>query len=212
LTANPELGAYFAADMKRLTARTSEIQKRFQALEVTPGGLVAQEKLAAVRKQYLATRDALMGMDAVNQKAAVKAKADEFKALVDDYIKVCTELVEFEDARSKSFAAQVKDSMGLMQVITIAASLACAVIAAVLGWLLSRAVVGPLAQGRATADRIAGGDLSQDLHADSRDSVSRVTESLGKMQAALRTLSQKSANRWMASVSPARKWPWATET
>jgi methyl-accepting chemotaxis protein len=57
-----------------------------------------------------------------------------------------------------------------------------------LGWLLNRGIVGPLAQAQAIADRIASGNLAEDIPPAGRDEVGRLTGSLSQMQEALREL------------------------
>ncbi|HEX3141416.1 MAG TPA: MCP four helix bundle domain-containing protein, partial [Rhizobacter sp.] len=54
LSSDLGLVTHFEQDMKRSSARTSEIQKRFVEIETTPEGKALQEKLAGVRKRYLA--------------------------------------------------------------------------------------------------------------------------------------------------------------
>ena len=188
LSRGNELQTYYAADMKRITARTSEIQKRFSDIETTPQGMQLQQKLAETRERYLALRDVMMKAGTSGDEAAAQKSALDFKPMVDEYIAAVTKIVNYEDARNQDMAADVAAAMSFMQDAGMAITAACLLASILLGWLLTRSIVKPLAQAQATADRIAGGDLSVDLLATSTDEVGRLTESLGKMQDSLRTL------------------------
>ena len=60
LSADASLAPHFAEQIKAVTERTSVIQKRYAELETTPEGRALQDRLAAVRKRYLAQRDTLL--------------------------------------------------------------------------------------------------------------------------------------------------------
>jgi len=182
------LVGHFEADMKRVTARTSEVQKRFRELETTPEGQVVQEKLGDTRKRYLSHRDEMMKAQTSGDEEGAKKLATAFKPLVAEYVAVATELVDFEAARNKSLGAEVAGAMDFMQLATWATTTGSVLVACLLGCLLNRSIVRPVALAQRTADRIAGGDLSVDLHHAGRDEVGHLMQSLAKMQDALRTL------------------------
>ncbi len=70
---------------------------------------------------------------------------------------------------------------------TFSVILAAAVIFTIMAaWLLSRSITVPLAQLSVSAQRIAGGDLTQKVNAEGNDEVTQVQRSLGNMQNTLR--------------------------
>ena len=188
LSTGPGMASYFAEDIKRITERTTAVQKRFSELETSPTGLAVQEELSEIRKRYVAMRDSIIKAGAAGDEATAKTLSDKFKPIVAEYMTAATKIVDFEKARSQEMSAEVSDAVSFMRLSSVAITAACVVASVLLGWLLTRSVIGPLARAQGTADRIAGGDLSIDLKASSTDEVGRLTDSLGKMQESLRTL------------------------
>ena len=188
VSTDPVIAASFESQIKKTTARTSEVLKRFAEIETSPEGLRRQEKLADARKAYLSYRDTMMkardGGDAEIQK---KLSAD-FMSKADAYMVIAGELVDYEDSRSKGLSQEATAAMDFTQNAALAISLACAALAVVMGWIMTRSIVLPLAQAQQTAERIASGDLSVDLRSEGRDEVSQMTAALDKMQQALREL------------------------
>jgi len=91
-----------------------------------------------------------------------------FKPIVAEYIDAASALVDFfETARNTALSHSIDDAIGFMRTAMLVTTAACAALAVVLGWLLTRSIVRPLAAAQQAADRIAGGDLSVDLRADS---------------------------------------------
>jgi len=188
LSSDRSLASHFEADMKRTTARTSEVQKRFSELEMTPDGQAVQDKLGAMRKRYLSGRDTMMKALSDGDEDGAKKLAAAFEPIVVEYVAVATELVDFEAARNQSLSAEVTGAMDFMRMATWATTAACALVASLLGWLLNRSIVRPVAAAQRAADRIAGGDLSIDIEQVGRDEVGRLMQSVAKMQDALRVL------------------------
>ena len=83
LSSDATLGAHFAEKIKAVTERTTAIQKRYAEIETTPEGRAGQDKLADVRKRYLAQRETLF--KARGDAARVASEGDVFKRLTDEY-------------------------------------------------------------------------------------------------------------------------------
>jgi len=179
---------HFEQDMKRSTARTSEIQKRFAEVETSLEGKAVQEKLAEVRKRYLAGRDAMLKANDAGDTDTAAREAGFFKKIVAEYLGVAGEVVQLEEARARALAQTTESTMSMTRNATIGTAGGCALIAVLLGWLLNRGIVGPLARAQAIADRIASGNLAEDIPPAGRDEVGRLTGSLSQMQDALREL------------------------
>ncbi|WP_066343304.1 methyl-accepting chemotaxis protein, partial [Azohydromonas lata] len=186
-SADKSLGAVFADDMKKVTTRTTEIQKRFGELEASPQARAITERLAQVRAQYLQQREVLLKSPPADA-AALAQLAEQFKRTAVDYTAAATELARFEQARSAAVGEDVNAELASIRTRLVATSVACALLAGVLGWLLTRSIVRPLSEAQATAERIAAGDLSTDVRADTRDEVGRLLQAISGMQDALRRL------------------------
>lgn len=66
--------------------------------------------------------------------------------------------------------------------LTVALGLA---LGALVAWRITRSLTGPLGQAKASAERIAGGDLTESLRSESRDELGDLLRSLARMQQAL---------------------------
>ncbi|WP_235971535.1 methyl-accepting chemotaxis protein [Azohydromonas caseinilytica] len=186
-SADKSLTARFADEMKALTARTTEIQKRYTEIETEAQAVALMEQMGQVRKQYLQQREALVNNPPQDPAALERATA-EFKATVQAYIAAATRLFEHEQSRSTAMGAAMTAELGAIQFKLVATAVTCAVLAAVLGWLLARGIVRPLAAAQASAERIAGGDLSVQVEAGRQDEVGRLLQAIARMQDALRHL------------------------
>jgi methyl-accepting chemotaxis protein len=187
LSADETLGGHFAETIKATTARTSVIQKRYAEIETTPEGLAGQDKLAEVRKRYLAQRDALF--KARGDAARMASEGEAFKKVTAEYIAVANEVVDFQVKRQAEMADGVGAAMARVRWMAVAVTLASIALAAVLGWRVTRSVARPLQALRRTAQRVAEGDLTEALQAtNGRSETDQLANDITAMQAALRRL------------------------
>ncbi len=186
-SADKTLVDHFGEDMKRVTVRTTEIQKRFAEIETTPEAAALMERLAKVRAQYLAEREVLLKSPPAEPEALVRATQD-FKATTQAYVGVATDLARYEQGRSAALGEHMNETLATTKTRLAGAAVVCALLAGVLGWLLTRSIVRPLASAQASAQRIAGGDLTVELRAERRDEVGQLLQAIAGMQEALRHL------------------------
>lgn len=188
LSRDLSLAAQFEADIAQLTVRVTELQKRFLQLEVTAEGKPVLDKLADVRKRYIAHRDSMTKAKAGTDQALADKLISEFRPLVVEYMKVAGELVEFEADRTRALSAEVGSAMDRMQLMLFVVTAASVLGSIVVGWLLARSIVRPLAVAQSAADRIASGDLSDEILATGGGEIGDLMNSFIQMQKELRTL------------------------
>ncbi|WP_198321015.1 HAMP domain-containing protein, partial [Azohydromonas aeria] len=186
-SADKSLGAHFAEDMKRVTERTTVIQKRFAEIETTPEAVAIIERLGQARAQYLSQREGLLKTPPADAVVLAQA-ADQFKNTAQRYTEVASELARFEQARSAALGEAVNAELASIKSRLVGTALACALLAGVLGWRLARGIARPLSAAQAAAERIASGDLSTEVPAGGQDEVGRLLRAVGAMQEALRAL------------------------
>ncbi|WP_298236218.1 methyl-accepting chemotaxis protein [uncultured Azohydromonas sp.] len=186
-SADKTLADRFGEDMKRVTVRTTEIQKRFTEIESAPEAVALMERLAKVRAQYLAERDALLKSPPAEPEALERSTQD-FKATAQAYVEAATALTRYEQAHSAALSEDMDQKLATTRTRLVGAAVVCALLAGVLGWLLTHSIVRPLAAAQASAERIAGGDLTVELRAERRDEVGRLLQAIAGMQEALRHL------------------------
>ncbi|NML16452.1 methyl-accepting chemotaxis protein [Azohydromonas caseinilytica] len=188
-SADKTLAGHFAEDIKKIVARTTEIQKRFGEIETAPEALAIMERLAKIRSGYLKAREELFkAKNGSDDPAAVAKLTQEFRTATQAYIEASTELFKYEQARSAAAGHEVANQLSSTKISLVVAAVACAVMACILGWLMARSIVRPLSLARASANRIAGGDLSVDVPSGSQDEVGQLLRAIGAMQDALRRL------------------------
>lgn len=86
-----------------VTARTTVIQKRYEALERTDQGLQIGTRLAEARQRYLSARDGLLAARGDDEQ--VRLRADAFQALTRDYIVAADAMVAWQLQRQKALGA-----------------------------------------------------------------------------------------------------------
>ena len=89
-----------------VTARTTVIQKRYEALERTDQGLQIGTRLAEARQRYLSARDGLLAARGDDEQ--VRLRADAFQALTRDYIVAADAMVAWQLERQKALGAEVE--------------------------------------------------------------------------------------------------------
>ncbi|CAN5191949.1 methyl-accepting chemotaxis protein [soil metagenome] len=178
----------FEAEIKRTSARTSEVQKRFGELETTAEGLAALGRMAEFRKNYLAQRDLLMQARVGGDAARTQEAAERFKPMITAYNDVASELVAFETQRHKALSAEVVDTVDFTGMAILVAAAAGVLSAGLFGFVMYRSTVPPLKAARDVADRIAGGDLGTRIDATGRDEIGLLMLALAEMQESFRTL------------------------
>jgi methyl-accepting chemotaxis protein len=187
LANDPALGNHFAEAMKAVTQRTSEIQKRYTALETTAGGVQGQQRLADARKVYMAQREVVM--KAQGDAARVASEGEVFKQVTAAYLKTADEMVAYQLQRQASMAEEVSGALVSTRWTSVGVTAIAVLLAAVVGWRVARGITRPLARLEQTARRIATGDLGEELRAaGGRSETARLMNEIREMQSALRRL------------------------
>jgi methyl-accepting chemotaxis protein len=187
LSSDESLSRHFAEGMQAVTTRTTALQKRFAEIETTPEGREHQDRLADVRKRYLAQREALL--KARGDPARLAAEGEAFKRLAAEYIGVADGVVAHQLRRETQQAKQIGDGMARLRQVAVGVTLACVALAALLGWRLALSVTQPLRVLRQTAQRVAQGDLTELLQPRAgRAETVQLANDIAAMQASLRRL------------------------
>ena len=187
LSSDAALGGHFAEKIKAVSERTTVIQKRYAEIETTPEGRAGQDRMADVRKRYLAQRETLF--KARGDAARMASEGDVFKRITDEYNAAADAVVAYQVKRQAQTAEAVVGSMAQLRWMAAGATLASIVLAAVLGWRVAHSVTRPLQALRRTAQRVASGDLTEDLRTEAgRAETALLANDIAAMQAALRSL------------------------
>jgi methyl-accepting chemotaxis protein len=185
----PEVRAYFDPLINQTSAEISIIQKRLEALTTDVEGKTLMVSVARHREDYVKSRnlvfDAIKEADYLAAELLLKQKmlptAQAYLAAMD---KVRALHTSSADAKSTALGASIRTA-GQVLLALLGVALA---LGATMAFVITRSVTVPLHEGVAAAATIAEGDLSQTLTSTRRDELGDMLRTLGRMQAALRTL------------------------
>ncbi len=175
----------------RMAPASAIIDERFKLLESLIVSEKGKEALARMTQQRTAFR-------ALNQQfieLAMQGRRDEaLKLLLEQmrpvqlaYMAALHEQSEFQtQLANASEQAAAADARAMQRDVLLAGGVA-ALIAIALGISITRSITRPLAQAVDTADRVAGGDLSREILAQSQDETGQLLRALQRMQHGLAT-------------------------
>jgi methyl-accepting chemotaxis protein len=189
VSADPTLADYFAEETKTVTQSTNEIQRKVEALMATPEEKTLYAQIGDMRKVYLGARDAVVALKKAGDAEGARRKVDE--ALVpasQKYIQALNALKDHERARLDADAAEVQAVNQRARWALIAFTLASTLLGLTLGLLLVRSITRPVKAAVATAQRIAGLDLTQPVEVRGTGETAELLGALARMQQALREL------------------------
>ncbi|AKJ29362.1 methyl-accepting chemotaxis protein [Caldimonas brevitalea] len=187
-SADPAFNEAIAAEVKATSAQTTEIVKQFSELETSPEGKALQDEMVAVRKRYLATRDAMMAAKQSGDSAALSEKMQTFRQVSKEYLGVADQLYALQDTRVKASAEQIIEGLDETRWVNITVFGVAALMALGLGIALTRSIVRPLGTAQDAASRIATGDLTGRLQGGGADECGQLSQSLAKMHTSLREM------------------------
>ena len=185
-TAEDEL--YFGGEMKKESARITEIQKELEPLVASDEGKLLFNDVAEKRKAYVGIRDAAFAL-----KADPAGSLDDLAAMVQTKLMPAmaayTQSVEQVAVHQKSLFdkadAAIDEECALAIRRMAALGAAGLILGAIMAWLLSRSITRPLARAVALAETVATGDLRTEIEVNSRDEVGQLLAALKRMNESL---------------------------
>jgi methyl-accepting chemotaxis protein-1 (serine sensor receptor) len=171
---------------KDLDSNREQNQQAIKVLDrlVTDRKEVAE--LAALKKQratFIAKRGELLALVRGGQVAQASARFNgEMQKVMSDYHAALQAFSQAEMERAgRNSQGAVKVAAGSQAVLVI--GVGCALIlAAFVGFVITRGIVGPLARATATAEAVARGDFSRTIDVATRDEVGLLLGSMKNMQ------------------------------
>jgi methyl-accepting chemotaxis protein len=176
-------------------AKEHEFVKITQAREAYDRDWAALEKLpvegvaGGIRAQIRARRDAARPLNnkvlelamAGNEKEATTLLMSEAGSATTRWQEAIHHSLDFEQAQNeKDYRESVAD-YALARNLLIGASILSAVLAVMLGWLITRSITVPLHHAMDAAERVAEGDLTVNLHATGKDETAQLLGALANM-------------------------------
>jgi methyl-accepting chemotaxis protein len=177
---------FFAPLMKATSAEITAQQEELASLVDSEQGKALLTTIGERRAAYIEARKVVLAeIKGGNFAAAEAALASRMMPTSDAYVVAIKELAKFQNDRVESGSSEIKAAVASAQTLSLLLLAVAAVAATAAGWLITRSITTPLRSTIGVTERIAGGDLSQAVHADGRDEVSDMQRSLARMQEAL---------------------------
>ncbi|MDN4052766.1 methyl-accepting chemotaxis protein [Massilia sp. YIM B02763] len=186
-SSDPSLGAYFKEDSAASVKKAAELLKGIEPLIAASGpehDLFA--RILEQRKTYSATRDgAVKAKSEGNAEEAARILDQQFTPAAKLYQDLLQELVTQQRASIDATAKDIDAKAGISTRLIVILS-ACAVVAgAILSWILTRGIVGPIQDAVSVAETVAAGDLTHAIESRTSDETGALLRALRHMNDSL---------------------------
>ena len=146
-------------------------------------------RIGKLRKDYIAFRDQITEHKKAGREAdALKLLDERFRPVADQYIGEILALQKLQRAEIDRRTQEIEAGNRTSSRVLIALMAVMAVAGMAVAWLISRGITVPLAHAVGAADRVAGGDLTVEVHGHDRDETGHLLAALGAMQHRLASL------------------------
>ena len=185
-SSDPALGAYFADEAKASSAISSEYQKKIEALVVDEDEKTLFARIGEQRKVYLSSRDQLTKLKSDGQAEEAAHIFDTvFVPGTTAYLASVQELLKMQRARIDATAHHIDEIAASSRQLLLVLAVLVLGFGALSSWLLTTGITTPLQQAVTAARRVADGDLTGEIRADSKDETGQLLSALKDMNASL---------------------------
>ena len=170
----------------KITKARADYAKAWDALQKFPpseGGKAYRAKIAAARELASPLNTKVMDLALAN-------KTEEARELlmkvagpaVTKWQEAIDENIAYEEADNQKQFEQAQASYYQARNLLIGINTVTVLLAALLGWLVTRSITAPMIRAKDAAERVAEGDLTVELVADGKDETAQVLAALGHMK------------------------------
>ncbi len=174
--------AGYKQDSADSEALTNALWEKFMALPMTSEEKVRAQEFASKRAKYRESRDAItaeLGAGKVDE--ARRMRIGSLEGAVDDLRSAAQSLLDREYDSAEAANMQAGESYARSLIVSWSAIGAGIVAAAVCGWLLVTSMMRSLNTAVSISERIATGELGQDIQISSQDEFGRLLTALRNM-------------------------------
>ncbi|MRW85744.1 HAMP domain-containing protein [Pseudoduganella sp. FT26W] len=179
---DPALGPYFKDDAAASVKRAAELLKQIEPLIEDGAEKTLFDKILQQRKLYSASRDgAVKAKAAGDAEGAARILDQEFTPSANVYQDLLQNLVTMQRDHIDATAKVIDgDTLGSSRIIVVLTTAALA-FGALCAWWLTVGITRPISAAVVVAERVASGDLSGDIRAESRDETGALLTALRHM-------------------------------
>lgn len=175
---------YFDDEIKKESKRNSDIQNELGPLIQGDEGKRLFEEVVAQRKLYIAIRDSAFKLknEGGENKTAIKNFVDtKLMPTMNLYVQSIQKVADYQESLFEKAETTIDEVYAQAIKLLVALGTIALILGAVLAWLLSRSVTGPLGRAVVLAQSIAAGDLTTQIEVSSRDEVGQLLSALKSM-------------------------------
>ncbi|MCC2956477.1 methyl-accepting chemotaxis protein [Massilia sp. IC2-477] len=168
-------------------ATVSASWKAYEQTELTDVEAALAAKFVDARKAFLAQglQPAIAAIRAGDLVQAGQLTAGAMASGFEPVRTIGGQLIELQQRVAKEEYARSQQKYEMVRLVCLAGLAFGLVMAAVVGWMLVRAIVRPIEQAVQVAAAVAAGDLSQKIEVNSKDETGRLLQALKDMNEAL---------------------------
>jgi len=178
---------YFAPATAQSTASISARQKVVEQAANTPEERALFERVSEARKVYIASRDEISRLKALGDAdGANREFTGHFEKVAGEYLADIEAVSDQQRKQVDVIARGIETERARTSVLLAASAAVSLLVGALLAWLLSRSITGPLSHAEAMARTIARMDLTDRASARyANDETGRLLSSIDTMRGAL---------------------------
>jgi len=160
-SSDPSLVDYFAPASAASIKNTNELQKFIEEKLVKPDERALLEKIAGMRKAYLAAREEVSKLKlAGDLEGATRVFDSQFQPTSVSYIAGVQQVVDMQREQLDAAAVRANDLRAQTGTLLIVCSAVSLVLGSLLAWMLARSITRPLRHAETIAQAIAEMDLT----------------------------------------------------
>ena len=164
-----------------------QLWKAYEQTDMSSEEAALAARFAEARTVFLekGLRPAMAAARAGDSAQAGQLMAGETARLFEPVMALGGQLVELQNRVAKEDYERSQATYEMVRLVCLAGLVFGLVMAAVVGWMLVRAIVRPIERAVQIAGAVAAGDLTQKIEVGSRDETGRLLQALKDMNAAL---------------------------
>jgi methyl-accepting chemotaxis protein len=172
--------AFFATEMKAVSARITDIQRELEPLITAADGKQLVADVAVARKAYTAARDAAFAAKAAG--ADVTAQVDsKMVPAMQRYVASVRQVAAWQGGLVTAANSAIDATYARARMLLLGLGGLALVLGATLATALTRSITRPLARAVGVAETVAAGDLTSTIDSSARDEVGQLLRALRTM-------------------------------
>ena len=180
---DPSLVPFFAANAAEITKSTTSLLKQIEPLIKSTQEKALFAQISEVRKAYLTTRDQVTKLKADGQTEEANSLLEKaYLPAAENYMKLVGEFLNMQRQNLDAKAAEISaiESTSRNSLIALAAFVLA--LGVVLAWLLTMGITAPLRKAVVVAQRVAAGDLTEEIQTQGQDETAQLLQALSAMK------------------------------